>query len=34
MTIVHQAITWTVFVALFWIVNALTPRVLQLARLP
>jgi hypothetical protein len=30
MTAVHQAITWTVFVALFWVVNALTPRVLQL----
>jgi hypothetical protein len=29
MTIVHQAITWTVFIVLFWIVNALSPRALQ-----
>jgi len=28
--IVHQAVTWTVFVVLFWIVNAISPRVLEL----
>jgi hypothetical protein len=28
-TIVHQAMTWTVFIVLFWIVNALSPRALQ-----
>jgi len=30
MTIIHQATTWTVFVAIFWSVNVLTPRVLAL----
>jgi hypothetical protein len=33
MAILHQTITWTVFVVLFWIVNALSPRVLQLVGL-
>jgi hypothetical protein len=30
MTILHQAITWTVFAVLFWHVNALSPRALEL----
>jgi len=30
MTIVHQTITWTVFSVLFWIVNAVSPRLLEL----
>ena len=29
-TAAHQAVTWTLFVALFWIVSAVSPRVLEL----
>jgi hypothetical protein len=30
MTVLHQAITWIIFAVLFWVVNALSPRVLEL----
>jgi hypothetical protein len=30
MTVVHQAVTWTVFLVVFWNVNALSPRALEL----
>jgi len=29
-TVIHQAITWTLFVAGFWIASAVSPRVLEL----
>jgi hypothetical protein len=33
MTILQQALTWAVLVAIFWVVSALTPRLFELLRL-